>query len=344
MIHLRPLVVRCAIAIALAPLACLAVADDAAAPPKKLRVGIIGLDTSHVIAFTQAIRDPKSAPELQNLQVVAAYKGGSQEVAASRDRIDGFTEQIKKLDVELVDSIDALLERVDVVLLESVDSRQHLEQIRPVLKAKKPVFIDKPVAGNVADAIEIFRLAEEAGVPVFSSSALRFGPAVDAARDEAKLGKVLGCTVHSPCTLEPHHPDLFWYGVHGMELMYTLMGGGCKTVQRTTTADIDVATGVWKDGRVATFRGIRKGKSDYGGLVYGEKGIEPIGKFVGYNPLLVEIAKFFQSGKPPVSAAETIEMFAFMEAADESKRQGGKPVLIEDVMKKAREQIATRGK
>ena len=50
----------------------------------------------------------------------------------------------------------------------------------------------------------------------------------------------------------------------------------------------------------------------------------PSGGYGGYEPLVVEIAKFFKTGKPPVSAEETLEIFAFMEAADESKRKGGR--------------------
>jgi hypothetical protein len=114
------------------------------------------------------------------------------------------------------------------------------------------------------------------------------------------------------------------------------MGTGCQTVTRTHTKGTDLVVGTWKDGRIASFRGIRDGKSGYGAFVYGTKGIAPSGGYGGYTPLLVEICKFFKSGKPPVSAEETIELFAFMEAADESKRQGGRPVSIAEVIEKAK--------
>jgi hypothetical protein len=96
--------------------------------------------------------------------------------------------------------------------------------------------------------------------------------------------------------------------------------------------------GVWKGGRIGTFRGIRAGHADYGATVFGSKGIVPSGGYGGYEPLVVEIVRFFKTGQPPVSADETIEMFAFMEAADESKRQGGKPVSLESVLTRARSQ------
>ncbi|HUY88083.1 MAG TPA: Gfo/Idh/MocA family oxidoreductase [Pirellulales bacterium] len=313
-------------------------AEDSKPP---LRVGIIGLDTSHVVAFTSVLNDPKSEGDLAGVKVVAAYPGGSQDIPSSRDRVGMYANELReKFGVEIVDSIEALLPKVDAVLLESVDGRPHLEQAKPVFAAGKRLFIDKPCAGSLADAIEIFRLSKASGVPCFSSSSLRFSPGIIGMRNNDKIGDVLGCDAYSPCSLEEHHPDLYWYGIHGVETLYTIMGPGCKSVVRTQTKDTEFATGVWADGRIGTFRGMRSGKHDYGALVFGSKGIAPSGGYGGYKPLVVEIAKFFKGGEPPVSAEETIEIMAFMEAADESKRQGGKPVTIESVMAKATQAIA----
>jgi predicted dehydrogenase len=333
--HLYLLSVVTGLTLALTPVA----ADE----PKLLKVGIIGLDTSHVAAFTKVLNSPRPKPELAGVRVVAAYPGGSEDVEASRTRLKGFTESLKeKYGVEIVSSIDALLPKVDVVLLESVDGRPHLEQVKPVFKAGKPVFIDKPVAGSLADAIEIYDQAREYKVPVFSSSSLRFAADVIAMKQKAEVGKVLGCLTYGPCPLEAHHPDLFWYGVHGVEVLYAVMGTGCESVSRVQTKDTEVVTGTWKDGRVATFRGGRAGRSDYGMVVFGSKATKAQTIDSGYEPLLVEIVKFFRGGPPPVSAEETVELFAFMEAADESKRHEGAPVKLADVITKAREQIARK--
>jgi hypothetical protein len=310
---------------------------------KPLRAGIIGLDTSHVIAFTKVLNDPKAKPEVAGIRVVAAYAGGSPDVPSSRDRVQGFTRQIgDQFGVEIVDSIDTLLEKVDVVLLESVDGRKHLEQALPVLKARKPVFIDKPVAGSLADAVRIYQLAEQYGTPCFSSSSLRYTPAVQAVGTDPKVGEIVGCESYGPCSLEEHHPDLYWYGVHGVESLFTVMGTGCVSVSRVQSDGTELVAGTWKGGRVGTFRGIRQGKSEYGVLAFGSKGISLVRGDGGYEPLLVEICKFFRTGRAPVDAKETLEIFAFMEAADESKRQGGKPVTLESVMAKARQSAATK--
>jgi predicted dehydrogenase len=329
----------------LAAMVALAPADEPAKPQAKapLRAGIIGLDTSHCTAFT-GLLNAKDAPEsLQGVRVVAAYPGGSPDIPDSKNRVGKYTEQMRtQYGVKIVDSIEELLKEVDVVLLESVDGRPHLRQVIPVLKAGKPVFIDKPIAASLADAILIFELAKQQNVPCFSSSGLRFSPGIRGMKDNKKLGKVLGCEAFSPCSTEPHHPDLFWYGIHGVETLYTIMGPGCVKVVRTHTPGADVVTGTWKDGRIGTFRGIRAGHADFGATVYGSKAILPSGGFGGYRPLVEEIVAFFKSGKAPVSAEETIELVAFMEAADESKRQGGAPVTTESVMEKARAENAKR--
>jgi predicted dehydrogenase len=223
-------------------------------------------------------------------------------------------------------------------MLETNDGRLHLGQALPVLKAGKRMFIDKPVAASLTDAMAIFEAAKHYKVPVFSSSSLRYIAGAKEIR-EGSLGKVLGADVYSPATIEKTHPDLFWYGVHGVETLFTIMGTGCKTVIRTYTDNTDMVVGTWNENRIGTFRGIRYGKADYGGTVFGEKGIGVLGKYSGYNLLLAEIIKFFQTGIVPVNPEETTEIFAFMAAAEESKLNGGSSVELEKVIRSAREKI-----
>lgn len=299
-----------------------------------IRVGIIGLDTSHVIAFTKILNDTKSGDHVPGARVVAGYPGGTPDNPSSANRVEKFTRQLEEeWGLEIVADIPSLLEKVDAVLLESVDGRPHLEQLEPVLAAGKPVFIDKPLAGSLEDAREIVKRVRESGVPCFSASSLRFWPGVAKVRKEEVVGEILGCDARSPCHLEKHHPDLYWYGVHGVEILFTIMGPGCETVTRVSTPDFDMVVGRWKDGRIGTYRGIRKGPAPYGATVFGSKAVvvtDPV-KGALYRPLVEEIVRFFQTGKAPVSLEETLEMFTFMSAADESKKRGGKPVKLEEM-------------
>jgi hypothetical protein len=299
------------------------------------RVGIIGLDTSHSVAFTQALNDPAADQAFGGYKVVAAFPKGSNDIKSSVDRIPGYTADVQKLGVEIVNSVEELIGKVDVLLLETNDGRLHLEQAIPVFKAGKRMFIDKPIAASLADAIAIFEASKFYNVPVFSSSSLRY---ITGAQEiaEGKIGKVLGADTYSPATLEKTHPDLFWYGVHGVETLFTIMGTGCKSIVRTYADNTDLVVGTWQDNRIGSFRGIRSGKADYGGTVFGEKGIMVLGKYSGYNPLLIKIVEFFKTGVVPVSSEETIEIFAFMAAAEESKKRGGVSVDIEKVREKAK--------
>ena len=298
-----------------------------------LRIGIIGADTSHVVAFTEVLNDPQAKGHVAGARVTALFQGGSRDLEASWSRVEEYTRTLQtKYGVTVYDSIDELCHNVDAVMLESVDGRPHLAQIQPVLRAKKPVYVDKPVAGSLRDALEIFRLARKARVPLFSASSLRYAASTQAVRN-GKVGRVISAVTWSPCHLEPHHPDLFWYGVHGVESLFTVMGTGIETVKRgTTTNGLIEVVGTWKGGRT----GIYRESEGYGGLATGANGAMPVGNYDGYTPLVAEIVKFFQTGVAPVTSEETIEIFAFMEAADESKRRNGAEVKVKDVVNRAK--------
>ena len=303
------------------------------------RIGIIGLDTSHSIAFTKALNAPDAKPEFAGFRIVAAYPKGSSDIKSSYERIPGYIEEVKKYDVEITNSIEELIQKVDFVLLETNDGKIHLEQALPVFKAGKRMFIDKPIAASLEHTIAIFDASTHYKVPVFSSSSLRYMPGIkDVA--EGKIGKVTGADTFSPCSLEPSHPDLFWYGIHGVEALIAVMGTGCKTVTRVSTVDTDVVAGIWNDGRIGTFRGTRSGQHGYGGTAFGEKGSMSLGTYAGYDPLLIKILEFFKTGIEPVNREETIEIFAFMQAADVSKKKGGIPVDIGSVRADAEKKAA----
>ena len=303
-----------------------------AKPADGKRVGIIGLDTSHSIAFTKALNADQPDPVYDGYKVTAAYPYGSKDIESSAKRIPGYIDEVKKMGVKITGSIQELLAETDVILLETNDGRLHLPQALEVFKAGKRMFIDKPVAGSLSDTLAIFKAAEKYKIPVFSASSLRYIKGLESV-DKAK---VLGADTYSPAVLEKTHPDFFWYGVHGVETLYTVMGTGCKSVTRVSTPNTDIVVGIWGDGRTGTFRGTRTGKHDYGGTVFTEDGNKVLGPYGGYAPLLVDIIKYFKTGEMPVTPEETIEIFAFMEAADESKRQGGKSVTLESVLKKAK--------
>jgi predicted dehydrogenase len=265
--------------------------------------------------------------------VVAAYRGGSPDVFLSYSRIDGFEAELRKYpEIVFHETIESLAATVDAVMILSVDGRTHLEQAKRVFPTGKPVFIDKPLAGNLRDAIEIMALAKRLGVPCFSTSSRRYSPSLEPVLT-AKVGQLQGALSYGPAMIEPNHPDLYFYGIHAVEGLYTAIGTGCQTVVRTHTEDTEVVTGVWADGRFGTVVGQRNAKSGYGLTLYGTEAVVHETAQMTYVPMLRDILTFFRNGKPPVPADVTLEIMAFMEAADESKRRGGQPVSIAEVMK-----------
>ncbi len=305
---------------------CLSVLAAMPAMAADLRLGIVGTDTSHVIAFTKVLNDPSTPGHVPGARVVAAYKGGT-DLPQSATRVDKFAAELQsKWNVEFVPDIPTLCSKVDAILLESVDGRIHLKEAKQIIAARKPMFIDKPLAATLEDAREIARLAAEAGVPWFSSSSSRFGGIAKA----MKHSDATGVLTWGPGPLDSNLPlDLAWYAIHPLELLYSLMGPGCEEVTRISGSTEEVLIGRWKDGRIGTVRALRAAGSS-GAVVYRPKQVVQSDPAMegGYEGLLEEVVKFFQTKQPPVSNAETIEIFAFMDAAKRSKEEGGKPVRL----------------
>lgn len=293
-------------------------------PTSKKRIGIVGLDSSHSIAFAKELNGNITNDSYKGYKVVAAYPMGSPSIPLNAERIPKFTQDIKNFGVEIVDSIEALLKKVDVVLLETNDGNKHLAQAEIILKAKKPLFIDKPIANSYQDALKIFELADKYKTPMFSTSSLRYISGIE----EIDKKTVLGADVYSPAYTEPSHKDLYWYGIHGVEMLFTLLGPNCISVQTQHTTDTDIYVGEWADGRVGVLRGMRKGSNGFGGTVFTQDKVIQLGVFQGYNPLLREIVSFFETGQVPVKREETLTICKFIDAAYQSKINGGVKVLF----------------
>lgn len=312
-----------------------AIAGPAASQPevprwavKELRAGIIGTDTSHVPQFVKVFH---SHPEWK-VRIVAAFKGGSPDLPLSANRVEGFATTIQAQGVEIVDSIEALLTKVDVVLLTSVDGRTHLSQAAPVMKAGKRVFIDKPLAASLDDARKIAALSAQTRTPFFSASSVRFHQQIPDLKKDASIGKIR--KVEATYVLNPleFHPDLFFYGIHGVDTLYAVMGPGCVSLVRRLEGDADVTSCTWKDGRVGVYRGIPKADAKQPLIrIRGEKGTLETSGPVNYEPLDRAIAEFFHTGLAPIDVAETIEVIEFMTAAQVSKERGGAEVRLADL-------------
>lgn len=295
-----------------------------------IRLGMLDFDTSHAIEFTRRLNHHGIPPDqwVHGAQVVLGCPGDSR---MSPERIPGYTKEMEEAGVSLVPRPTDMIGKVDGMMIESLEGAAHLERARPFLEAGIPCFVDKPFACSRADALAIQDLAARSKVPVFSSSALRFAPELVAFTNDPQKGKVLGVVSHGTApyyenkSAVPRNPGLFHYGIHALEVLYTLMGPGCDRVRCHHQEDVDLVVGHWKDGRVATLRGLRAGKTEWGFLAFTTEVIEHVrlSTTYVYRNLLEQMVRFFQTRESPVDLEVTIEMVAFMEAALVSAADAG---------------------
>src|SRR5438874_346395 len=289
-----------------------------------LKFGILDFDSSHAVEFTKRLnhRDIAEDQWVEGGKVVIGCPGESK---LSPERIPVYTQAMKALDVPLVDNPADMVGKVDVILVESVDGSVHYERAKPFLEAGVPCFVDKPFTCSVADARKLVDLAAKKKLPLFSSSSLRFAPELVAYNADPKHGKVLGAVAWGPASQHERNPGLFHYGIHAVEVLYTLMGPGCESVTCTSDQAVDVVTGHWKDGRVATVRGTRSGPGAYGAVAFAEKEVTPLkidAKYI-YRELLKKVVETYTTGKPPIDVSVTVEIVAFIEAAWKSANNHG---------------------
>ena len=294
---------------------------------KQLKLGIIGLDTSHVEHFTKILNDPTHEYHVEGGKVIVAYPGGSPDFELSHTRVEGFTKLLRDdFGVAIVDSPEAVAEACDAILLESVDGRIHLEQFRSIVSYGKPIFIDKPLTVRAEEAEDIVSLAKEKGVRVMSSSALRFAEGMKSALANEEIGDIIGADCYGPMAMQPTQPGYFWYGIHSVEMLYTLFGPGCADITVTTNEEHDVIVANWKDGRIGTIRGNRKGNNAFGALAHRTSGSSFIDVYANPKPyyasLLESVIRFFHTGIADVSIEESLEIVRFIEAANESRSTG----------------------
>ena len=295
-----------------------------------MKIGIIDFDTSHAVAFTQRLNHIDIDQE-QWVDGGTITVGCPGESLLSPERIPEFTEQMRQYGVPLVEQPEEIIGQAEAVMVESVDGSVHLDRARAFIEAGLPTYIDKPFACSLADARQLADLAASHQVPIFSSSSLRYAPEVVSALTQTdQIGNFIGVEVSTPASQHPRNPGLFHYGIHGVEMLYTLMGPGCQAAWSVSNEDVDLVTGLWQDGRVGTVRGIRRGNAGFGFTIYGEKHIlrSAVSTTFIYRELLKQIVQMFQTGQPPLPISETLEIVAFIEAANSSAEHDGQRIPL----------------
>ncbi len=287
-----------------------------------LKIGLIGLDTSHVEIFAK-ILSKNHKEHLAGVRVVIGYPSPSLDIELSKNRVGNYTERLKEdYDVKIAKSILEVVEASDALFITALDGRKHLDLFKEIVSYGKPVFIDKPFTVTSEEAEEIFALSTEYQTPVMSSSALRFADSL-VTHLANEQSKVMGVYLNGPMPFIEKIPYYSWYGIHMIETLFTILGSDFQDINIHSNKDYDVITVEFKDGRFGVIRGSRVWHSKFEVMIhYTNKTIHlPLYKDEKsyYVSLLEEIITFCKTGKSPISNKETVAIMKFIDVANKLK-------------------------
>lgn len=292
-----------------------------------IRLGVIGVDSSHLPAFATRIDDLRKAGK-SRCQITHMWTDGRHDMPASD--VAGWQEQARELGVEASENLDAMLDAVDGVLVLAVNGNRHLELARPALERGLPTYVDKPLTCSLDEAKELLALSRAGNARCYSASSLRFVSELESI-DRDVLGKLVAVDAFGPGELNDSMAGLFFYGVHAIELVDAILGPGVARVSAVTGEDRDLVRLEYNDGRFASIRLERKGGYAFGATVHGEKDarsfvvdFEPV-----YARLVAGMTRFFEGGPAPVELRDIVENVAVMEAGNRSQAADGQWVDVE---------------
>ncbi len=296
----------------------------------KIKVAVIGLDTSHSVAFPKLIQDPEVPEENRVNELLVTRCLRFETPFQGKEGLDERQAYLESIGVLVTEDFDTAVADCDAILLEINDPTYHLSYFEKCAKLGKPIFLDKPIADTLENASKIMAIARENNVRVFTTSALRFD--VDFQDALAKNDAPSGAVVWGPVGGAPAGSSIVWYGVHTFEMLQRIMGRGALTVCASEDRNGYVCHVIYADGR----RGIvelSRTSWKYGGLIKTLKGddvyFRVTGKVPFYQMLLEQIVKFFKDGDQVVSWEDSFEVMAMLAAADRSAQTGrAEPVYV----------------
>ncbi|MGZ9587154.1 Gfo/Idh/MocA family protein [Paenibacillus marinisediminis] len=290
-----------------------------------MKLGIVGLDTSHSVAFTELLNNPSNPNHIPGGQIVIASPGISSSIPVSSTRAEGYMRTLQDdYGIPITESLEQVAHESDAILLTSADGELHEAQLQKLAPYGKPIYIDKPFALSVDVAARMIHTANQYHIPLMSSSALRYTDVLVEALNSS-TDPIDSVDVYGPIPSMDGVPGWFWYGIHSVELMHAVMGAGCSTVQATPTPDGAHVLIRWEDGRCASIRGLLNGSS-FGAVIHRHMASQQVDistmRKPFYASLLEQVVTMFQTGQTPLPVSHTLEVIGCLEAIHESLRTG----------------------
>lgn len=183
-----------------------------------LKIGMVGSDNSHAIAFSKLtnVPGPDGKPKIPGARVVSIFglEPARNEEVAREGQID-----------RIVEKPEDMLGEVDAVMVVFRHGNLHLKYALPFISAGIPTFVDKPFAIDINECLKMLEAAEKAGTPVTSYSTVRYSlDVVNFVEEAAKLGELRCGSVLGPCDLNSIYGGAYFYGTHAVEVMLRVFG------------------------------------------------------------------------------------------------------------------------
>lgn len=287
----------------------------------KIKVALIGLDTSHTIEFARRMQAPDCPADqkVPGLKAVSCLRFSTP--FQSETGLNERQKQLEDWGVKVTLDFDEAVADCDALMIEINDPSYHLNYFTRCANLGKPIFLDKPMADTLANARKISDLINSKNLKVFSASSLRFVPQLKETCD--KMPSPIFVTFYGPLGKAPAGSSIVWYGVHTFEMLERAMGRGAAGVFVKKDSAGITAVVKYPDNR----RGIVELTYDafvYGGCLRNKETAAPFSVDMtrAYSDLLFETAKFFKTGKTPVAIEDTLEIMGLLDAADRSNESG----------------------
>ena len=281
-------------------------------------IALIGLDTSHTVEFTKLMQHPEHKI-VDGMRATKALRFPS--AFQSEEGQDKRQAELEAMGVAMARTIDDAVEGVDAIFLEINDPALHLDYFKKVVGFGHPVFIDKPLAATTEEGRQMAALAAEAGTPIWSSSSLRFIPALAEAKKKIPSPAIV--QTFGALGKAAAGSSLVWYGVHAVEMLVASLGTGAQAVRALEDKHgvrLLVEYPDDRSGLVECLRGLYK----YGGRLQSEEAVAFFDSGVGspYAALMGALRDFVIDGAVPVPFAEAQEVLGILEACEQSLLSG----------------------
>lgn len=285
-----------------------------------IRIGAVNIDTSHPLGFAEVMEKGDRA------RYVGVYNDSFRNDA----EVEGF---IRRFGLEKrCASLEELADMCDIGFIQGCDWDDHIRCAMPFIERGKPVFIDKPVVGNLKDLKKVEELVRS-GAVILGSSSARYAYEVQEflAIPEEERGKIVN-------VFGTAGVDEFNYGVHIAECIGGLLGTGAQEVRYLGRGEAD---GKYSESYYVQFEGASAIFNTFTGAwqpfvitimttktTYQFK----IDSSKLYAALIEQICNYME-GKPHILAdmnalAESIRV---MLAAAQSRAENGKAVKLSEL-------------